>query len=173
MTQPYKVENTTTADLGFVYQLFDSSITYQEERGYPTWRGYDKTALMLDVSNKNQYRIVIDSQIAIVFSVCYSDPIIWGERENNDSVYLHRIVINPVFKGQKLFGKILDWAIEHTRQKGRHFVRMDTWANNPNIIEYYKTFGFTFLDSIVTPDVAELPSHNRNIALALLELKLV
>jgi len=116
--------------------------------------------------------VVIDSNIAIVFSVCYTDRIIWREMDNGKSVYLHRIVVNPEFKGKKLFGIILDWSINHAKEKGLDSIRMDTWAANPTIIEYYKGFGFTFVENYTTPDTEELPVHNRNLALSLLEYKL-
>ena len=170
--EPCKIENTTIADLEFVYSLFDQSIEYQERNGYPAWRGYDKNALIKDAENKNQYKIIIDSGIAMVYSVCYADPIIWREKEKGDAVYLHRIVINPAFKGRKLFGEILNWAIEHASHRRLRFVRMDTWANNHAIINYYKTFGFKFLGNMITPDTPELPVHNRKLALALLEIEL-
>ena len=48
--EPCKIENTTIADLEFVYSLFDQSIEYQERNGYPAWRGYDKNALIRDAS---------------------------------------------------------------------------------------------------------------------------
>lgn len=172
MTSQHKIENTTFSDLEFIYKLFDHSIQYQERNGYPVWRNYDKGALIKDVENKNQYKIIIDSQIGIVYSVCYADQVIWRGKEKGDSIYLHRIVVNPAFKGQKLFGLILGWAIEHSKQKGLKFIRMDTWADNPIIIDYYKGFGFTFIGNYTTPDSLELPSHNRNLALALLELQL-
>lgn len=167
----HTIEHTTLDDLQFIYALFDHSVKYQETHGYPSWKNYDKGALVRDVENKNQYKVIIDSQIAIAFSVCYSDKLIWREREKSDSIYLHRIVGNPVFKGQKLFGLILEWAISHAREKGLSFVRMDTWADNPTIIEYYKTFGFILTGNYTTPDSVELPLHNRNLALALLEMK--
>lgn len=167
----FKIENTTAEDLPLVYELFDQSIIYQESKGYPTWKNYDKNALVRDVENKNQYKIVIDSQIAIVFSACYSDKVIWREREQGDAVYLHRIVVNPTFKGQKLFEKILNWSIGHAREKNLRFVRMDTWANNPTIINYYVGYGFKHLENYTTPDTNELPLHNRKLALALLEMK--
>ena len=88
-----------------------------------------------------------------------------------NSIYLHRIVVNPEFKGQRLFGTILDWAIEHSKQKGLSSIRMDTWAANPTIIDYYKSFGFAFIENYTTPDSEELPVHNRNLALTLLEYK--
>ena len=167
----YKTENTTLADLEFIYELFEHSIQYQEQKGTKVWRDYDKGALIRDIENKNQYKIVIDDKIGIVFSVAYTDKIIWREMEKGDAIYLHRIVVNPVFKGQKLFGVILDWVIQHTKQKGLRFIRMDTWADNPGIIEYYKSFGFIFKGNYTTPDSLELPVHNRKLGLALLEMK--
>ena len=171
MNHTYKVENTTPADLQFVYDLFDLSIIYQEKKGYPVWKNYDKSALVNDVNNKNQYKIVIDDQIAMVYSVCYSDKILWRQMENGDAIYLHRIVVNPQFKGQRMFGIILEWAIQYAKSKGFKFIRMDTWADDPNIINYYKGFGFYFIEDFNTPDIPELPVHNRNIPLALLEYR--
>ncbi len=172
MTAELQIENTVPADLEFVYSLFDHSISYQEKKGAPVWRGYDKGALVKDIRDGHQYKIVIQSQIAIVFSVCYADAVIWREMETGTSVYLHRIVVNPAFKGQKLFGKILGWTLEHARQRGLATVRMDTWDNNPSLIDYYKSFGFTFIGSYVTPNSPKLPAHNRNLPIVLLEIKL-
>lgn len=160
------------SDLPLIFGLFDQSIKYQEERGYPTWRNYDKNAIIRDIENKNQYKVIIDSATAIVYSVCYTDKIIWRDFEKGDAMYLHRIVVNPAFKGQKLFGIILDWAKTHCIQKGITNIRMDTWAANPNIIDYYKGFGFSFVENYTTPDSLELPSHNRNLALTLLEFRM-
>lgn len=172
MMAELQIENTIPADLEFIYTLFDHSIAYQEKKGSPVWRGYDKGVLMKDVKDGNQYKIVIQSQIAMVFSVCYADAVIWREMEDGSSVYLHRIVVNPAFKGQKLFGKLLAWTIEHARQNGLTTVRMDTWDNNPSLIDYYKDFGFTFIGRYVTPDSPELPAHNRKLPIVLLEMKL-
>ncbi len=168
----YEVKNTTLTDLPFIYELFDRSVEFQEKRGYPTWRGYDKETLIADIENKNQYKVLVDSEIGIVFSVCYSDKIIWREMETGDALYLHRMVGNPAFKGQRLFGSVLAWLVSHARQRGFRFVRMDTWADNANIIDYYKGFGFTFIGNYITPDSLELPAHNRLLAVALLEIKL-
>jgi ribosomal protein S18 acetylase RimI-like enzyme len=114
----------------------------------------------------------VESTMAMVFSVRYSDKLIWRELDEGDSIYLHRIVVNPAFKGRKLFGIILDWAIDHLKQKGLRSIRMDTWADNPTIINYYKTFGFQFIENYTTPDSPELPVHNRELSMTLLEYKL-
>jgi GNAT superfamily N-acetyltransferase len=97
--------------------------------------------------------------------------LIWRDLDQGNAIYLHRIVVNPEFKGRKLFGTILEWAINHVRKKRLGFIRMDTWAANPTIINYYRTFGFDVIENYTTPDSAELPIHNRNLSLTLLEYK--
>jgi len=167
-----EVVNTKPSDLEEIFKLFEDSIIYQEKKRYPVWRNYDKNALIKDIDDKNQYKVVIDSKIAIVFSVRYNDKIIWRDLDTGNAIYLHRIVVNPEFKGQKLFGVIVDWAIKHSKRKGLRNIRMDTWAANPTIINYYKSFGFTFVENYTTPDSEELPLHNRKLALTLLEYRL-
>lgn len=164
-----EVLHTSTRDLEQIFELFDQSIVYQEKNGYPVWKNYDKNAIVNDIQAKNQYKVVRDGKTAIVFSVRYADQVIWRERETGNALYLHRIVVNPEFKGQKLFATILEWAIQHAKQKGLAYIRMDTWAANLTIVDYYKSFGFTFVETFTTPDTDELPVHNRNLALTLLE----
>jgi GNAT superfamily N-acetyltransferase len=172
MVGEYKIENTNLGDLEFIYGLFDQSILYQEKKGVPVWRNYDKGTLLNDVKLANQYKVTIDGEVAIVFSVCYSYKILWREMETGDSIYLHRIVVNPLFKGRRLFGRILDWAIGHAKQKGVSFIRIDTWAKDIPLKKYYEDFGFYYVGDYMTPDTDELPEHNRNLALTLLQYDL-
>jgi ribosomal protein S18 acetylase RimI-like enzyme len=167
----YNIINTAKEDLHFVYRLFDEAIKYQKRNNYPDWEGYDRDVLRQDILDKMQYKIVINDSIACIFSIRFSDKIIWRDRDKNDAIYLHRIAVNPGFKGQKQFQKILNWSIKYAQETGRTYIRMDTWANNPTIIDYYKSFGFQFIENFITPDTPELPLHNRNSALALLEYR--
>lgn len=172
MAEELKVVNTELDDLDMIFKLFEHSIAYQEKNNFPVWRNYDKNAVIRDVEIRNHYKVVNNGDILIVFSVCHTDKIIWREMDTGTSIYLHRIVVNPEFKGQRLFGIILDWAIRYSKQMRIRSIRMDTWASNSTIIEYYKSFGFNFVENYTTPDSPELPVHNRNLALALLEYKL-
>ena len=105
------------------------------------------------------------------FSVCFIDPLIWREKDKGTSIYLHRITVNPKFKGQKQFEKVLNWAIEYAQKNKLDTVRMDTWAENITIIEYYKSYGFQFLENYKTANTKELPIQHRNLNVALLEYK--
>src|SRR5690606_38326271 len=123
MDTAHEVRNTEMEDLPFIYDLFEQSIIYQEKKGYPVWRHYDRDALHKDSKIMKQDKICVDFAIARVFSVAYNDRIIWRALDKGDSMYLHRIVINPRFKCQKRFGHVVAWAIRHCQEKGLPSIR--------------------------------------------------
>src|SRR5437764_12933440 len=106
----YSIVYTEIKDLDFIYNLFDEAISYQKSKGYPAWAGYDKDVLKKDIADKLQYKVLIENDIACVFSICYSDEIIWREMERGDALYLHRIVVNPAHKAQYQCQKVFNWA---------------------------------------------------------------
>ena len=168
----YQILNTEKSDLNFICTLFDAAIAYQKRKNYTVWKGYDTDLLKKEIENNRQFKIVANGEILCVFSVCYADPVIWREMDRGDAIYLHRIVVNPEHKGKKQFKKVLDWAIAEAESENLRFIRMDTWADNQNIIEYYKSFGFKFLENYTTPDSPELAFQYRKQKLALLEYSL-
>ena len=117
MDTQYEITYTEKSDLPLIFEFFEHSVNYQEKHGYPAWRHYDRDVVVKDVENKNQYKIVVESSIGMVFSVRYSDKLIWRELDKDDSIYLHRIVVNPAFKGRKLFGVILRLGKRSRRTK--------------------------------------------------------
>ncbi len=167
-----KIVHTTTNDLEFIYWLFDEAIAYQKRKNYSVCKKYDKNILEKDIEKGLQYKIVSGDDIVCIFSLCCAEPVLWREKEMGDAIYINRIVVNPNYKGQKQFEKILNWVIDHAAKSNLKYIRMDTWADNLNIISYYKSFGFTFLENYTTPDTPDLPIQKRNISLALLEFAL-
>ena len=169
MLHEYKIENTAEDDMEFIFRLFEEAIAYQKRKKYNVWKNYDTNLLRNEMQNKTQYKIVTGNKTALVFSVVYDDRLLWGEREKGDSIYLHRIVVNPAFKGHRLFGLLLEWSIRHAESRNLKFVRMDTWGDNLNIIKYYESFGFIFMGNQRTPNSPELPIQHRGLYVALLE----
>lgn len=168
----YHIENATLEDLEFIYSLFDEAIAYQKQNNFIGWNSYDKDFIRLDVEQKRQFKLMRGNTILFIFSICFSDGLIWRERDKENAVYLHRAVVNSAFKGQKLFEKVLTWLIELAHKKSLKYIRIDTWANNSNIIQYYINYGFYFIENYTTPNTSELPIQHRNLDVALLEFKL-
>ena len=167
-----KIINTTKNDLNNILWLFSQAMDLQGKNGYKVWDDIDIAGLEKDIENCLQYKILKGNDILCIFSIQYNDPFIWREKDNNDAIYIHRAVVNPNYKGQRQFEKVVDWTIHHAREKNLKYVRMDTWADNSRIIDYYMSFGFEFVEYYKTSDHQELPIQNRNLNLALLEMKL-
>lgn len=162
--------NATTDDLPRIYQLFEEAILFQKQNGYIGWNSYDKDFVKSDIQNALLFKIVRGQDVLGIFSICHSDELIWREKEQGNAVYLHRIVLNQKFKGEKIFQQVLDWAIRFAVERKLTYIRMDTWADNDKIISYYKSYGFAFIENYTTPGTANLPIQHRNLNVALLEL---
>jgi ribosomal protein S18 acetylase RimI-like enzyme len=168
----HQIENASIEDLNTIYWLFEEAISYQKKKKYVGWENYDKDFILLDVKNKLQFKITEGNNTLCIFSICYSDNIIWRKREKGDAIYIHRIIVNPFFKGENQFKKVLNWAIEVANEKKLKYIRMETWAENINLIEYYKSFGFQIIEYFTAPNSNDLPYQQRNIKAALLQMKL-
>ncbi|AWI26329.1 N-acetyltransferase [Flavobacterium pallidum] len=167
-----KILNAVESDLPVICNLFEKAIQFLKENNYIGWKSYDKAFIESDMARRLLFKVTIGNKIACIFSVCYSDPIIWRERETGNAMYLHRIVSNRIFAGEKLFGLVLDWAIGEAKKLKLDYIRMDTWADNGKIIAYYKSYGFSFIENYTTPDTDDLPIQHRNLSVALLQLTL-
>lgn len=157
-------------DLQIIYKLFEEAILFLKQNNYIGWKSYDKAFIKNEVKNSSVYKLVTGDEIVCVFSVCYSDALIWREKENGNAVYLHRLVLNRKFEGKKVFKNVLEWVLALAREKGLACVRMDTWAENEKLIGYYQTYGFRFIENYTTADTKDLPLQHRNLTVALLEL---
>jgi hypothetical protein len=114
---------TEESDLHFIYQLFDDAISYQQKNSFPVWPGYDKEVLLNDIRQQRQFKLVQQQEISYIFSICYSDKIIWRDKDKGDAVYLHRMVVSPKFKGEKRFGIILEWTKKHAKDRHLRYIR--------------------------------------------------
>jgi hypothetical protein len=161
--------HTEIEDLPVIRWLLEEAILYQKKNGYVSWTNFDLDVISNDIKENLQYKILIQNEIACVFSVVYSDKAIWKIKENGNALYFHRILVNPKHKGKRLFGKILAWGIQDAKNKARQFIRMDTWADNPTIISYYETFGFKLIKNIITSEDPQLAKQYWNKFLALME----
>jgi ribosomal protein S18 acetylase RimI-like enzyme len=159
----------TQEDIPIIYGLYEQAIAFQKEKGYQVWNGYDAPTIARDIEDKRGFKIVEDDQIIAIFSLTLSDPIIWGEKDQNDAMYLHRVMTSANARGRNLVGTMIEWSAEYVKANGKPFLRLDTWAANTKIIAYYEQFGFVYLGNRQMPDSKDLPVQARNLNLALME----
>jgi hypothetical protein len=153
-----------------VWQMFQEAMAFRKAKGEQVWDHIDRAAIESEIDEQRQFKVMMNGDVTCLFSVLTSDPHIWGNDEQGDALYLHRIVTNLAFRGQRTFDIVLQWAQQYARANEKRFIRMDTWAQNTRIIQYYQSYGFTVKRTHTTGDIPALPAQNRNLHVALLEL---
>lgn len=166
------ITTATYADLPTAVRLFEEAVNFQEKNNYTGWKNFDINCFRSDIENGLLFKVISADRISGIFSICYTDALIWGDHEKGDALYMHRIIADRRIQQPRLFPRILDWACGFAREKKLQRLRMDTWAENRKLIDYYKSCGFREAGEHTTPDTPSLPVQHRNLHVVLLELAL-
>jgi ribosomal protein S18 acetylase RimI-like enzyme len=157
-----KISNCILEDSDRILSLYQSARDLQIQKGMVVWPIFEKDFIEKELSEQRQWKLVIDDAIACNWAITFSDKEIWGEKDKNDSIYIHRITTNPIFRGNRYIDKIVTWAKEFAKQRNKQFVRLDTLGNNTKLIEHYTSAGFQFLGMFELTDTSNLPGHYQN-----------
>ena len=153
------VENCTGNDVDTILFLYQAARDLQTQKKMVVWPVFERSFIEKEIREQRQWKLVTGETIACNWAITFNDKEIWGEMDNNDSIFIHRIATNPLMRGNRYIDNIVDWAKMYTRQTGRNFIRLDTLGNNTKLIEHYTSAGFRFLGITKLTDVTNLPGH--------------
>jgi ribosomal protein S18 acetylase RimI-like enzyme len=154
-----KISNCVLNDGNHILSLYQSARDLQTQKGMVVWPIFEKDFIENEINEKRQWKLVIENTIACNWAITFSDKEIWGEKDKNDAIYIHRIATNPNFRGNRYIDRIVSWAKEYAKQRGDRFVRLDTLGNNTGLINHYTSAGFQFLGMFELTDASNLPGH--------------
>lgn len=80
-----------------------------------------------------------------MFTLQWSDPSYWGERNSEEYGYLHRLVVDRAYRGHQVGQRMLRFAEERVLAAGKKALRLDCVAHNPQLNRYYQSLGFQFV----------------------------
>lgn len=167
------IEEATLEDIDEVFKLYDLATSYQKTKTDKTWKGFEWELIVTEISENRLWKIVEVDQIACVFSITFTDELIWGEKNKDPSIYLHRIATNPSFRGRGYVKMIIHWAESFALANNIKYIRLDTFGDNYALIDYYVRCGFKFLGLTSPKNVNELPKHYKGISLSLFEIEVL
>ncbi|WP_109434944.1 GNAT family N-acetyltransferase [Aquimarina sp. AU119] len=165
------IQNSTLDDISVILKLYGYATSYQIRMGAIPWPKFEKEMIQKEIDTEQQWKIIIDNQIACVWMTTFDDPYIWEERNEDPSVYIHRIATNPDFRGHHFVKSIISWACNYAKENNKSFIRMDTAGHNDKLISYYTNCGFTFLGANTLKNTKELAEHYKNAPINLFEMK--
>lgn len=154
-----QITNCTLYDTDAILELYEAARQLQAERKMVVWPLFDRSFIEKEIDEKRQWKLVIENIIACNWAITFQDREIWGEKDRNDSIYIHRIATHPAFRGRRFIHVIVQWAKQYARSLGKSFIRLDTLGNNTRLIEHYTSAGFTFLGMVRLTETESLPGH--------------
>ncbi len=154
-----EISNCLPGDVDAILSLYEAARNLQTQKKMVVWPYFEKSFIEKEIQEQRQWKIVTDNVIACNCAITFADKEIWGEKDRNDSIYIHRICTNATLRGNRYIDSITAWGKKYAQQKGKRFVRLDTLGNNTKLIEHYTSAGFAFLGIFELTDTANLPGH--------------
>jgi ribosomal protein S18 acetylase RimI-like enzyme len=161
-------------DLADIEILYNLAIEYQRSRGANPWQGMNKPLIEKEIAEQLHWKINEKGAIACFFSVAFTDRLVWDDRDSEPSIYLHRIVTNPLFRGNGYVRHIVAWAEGYGRSMGKDYIRLDTGRDNRRLNAYYRECGFEYCGVKQFDDDSgpAVPGHYLGSGLSLFERKI-
>lgn len=138
------VRQATPADAPVVEALLREASRWVDALGVVMWEeGELDSARIAGEVNAGQFFVAeVDRVVAGTVRFQVEDLLFWPDIAQEDSAFVHRLVVARAFKGQGVSTALLEWAVQHARALGRHYLRLDTDANRPKLMALYERFGF-------------------------------
>jgi GNAT superfamily N-acetyltransferase len=154
-----EIKNCSLADVDTILTLYDAAMDLQTQKKMVVWPRFEKSFIGKEIQEQRQWKLMIDNHIVCNWAVTFDDKEIWGEKDVNNSIFIHRIATKPEFRGKRFIDVIVSWAKDYARAKGKQYVRLDTLGNNTKLIQHYTSAGFSFLGIFKLENTQNLPAH--------------
>ena len=167
------IKNVTPLDIDKIFTLYKIASNYQKEKKTVViWPDFNREMVAIEIAENRQFKLLINSEIACVWAITFSDVQIWEDSRGDSALYIHRIAVHPDFRGNKYIDKIVAWAKEFALKKDIQFIRLDTLGENQGLIHHYKNAGFNFLGLFNLKNTSNLPDHYKLAPVCLFEIDL-
>ena len=163
------IANSDINDLTNIFEIYRSATEYMKSKNQVAWPEFEKKMIVEEIKNMKQWKLLINQAIACIWATTLNDELIWGKRNDEPSLYLHRIATAPDYRGQNLVRHVIKWADDYCKSNKLKYIRMDTGGLNEGLIKYYENLGFEFLSAEALDETNDLPQHYSNVPICLFQ----
>ena len=104
----------------------------------------DSTQIAREVADRQFFVAEVDGVVAGAIRFQLEDQLFWPDIAQDDSAFVHRLVVARAFKGQGVSTALLEWSIAHARAMGKRWLRLDCDAERTKLRALYERHGFQF-----------------------------
>lgn len=145
------IQRAASEHIALLQELYVEAARWRAARGIMLWDEHAFTdAYMKRFMLEREVFIALAGGDGIgCFAIQWSDPAIWRELDNEESGYLHRLVVSRKYSGMRLGYRLLERAEEYVKSQGKRFFRLDCMAENKGLNQYYTKAGFAFVRTAI------------------------
>ncbi|WP_373544954.1 GNAT family N-acetyltransferase [Chamaesiphon sp.] len=138
------MHQATLDDLSTVSEILSEAAAWLDRQNMTLWQPehISKSTIIQDVELGLFYIAFCEGIAAGVVIFQTEDLVFWPDITQSDSAFLHRLAVRRSFAGGSVSTQIFRWAIEYSRELGKHFLRLDCVADRPRLRSVYENFGF-------------------------------
>lgn len=154
-----KIRCTELKDVNQVIELIDAAKEYFKTSAINQWQnGYpNEDSILEDINNKISYVVEDFGKIlgtaVISFDVDPNYNVIEGQWIGNENyAVIHRVAINPNYKGLGIGTKIIEFAECEAQKLNVNFIRIDTHEDNTSMRKLIVKNNFSYCGIIYVLD---------------------
>ncbi|SEL94262.1 Acetyltransferase (GNAT) family protein [Paenibacillus sp. cl141a] len=139
------VYQATEADSHIILDLWKGSARWIQSKGINQWNPshFNINQVYECFNNGIEFYLAqLNEEVVGTLYICWSNPVPWGELDNNESGYIHRFAVSRNHTGNGIGKQLLNWAEKYIKDKGKTFIRLDCMAENARLNQYYLEVGY-------------------------------
>lgn len=138
------VRTARPQEAGIVERLLREAAEWVDALGVVMWDEgeLDSARIAQEVADGQFFVATVDGTVAGAIRFQVEDRLFWPDIEQDDSAFVHRLVVARPFKGQGISTALLAWSVERARAMGKRYLRLDCDAERAKLRALYERFGF-------------------------------
>ncbi|HZM95755.1 MAG TPA: GNAT family N-acetyltransferase [Vicinamibacterales bacterium] len=138
------IRQAHASDAGIVQDMLEEAATWVDAMGVVMWEEGELAPGRVDneIAAGLFFIADVDNDPAGVVRFQLEDRLFWPELTQDDSAFIHRLVVRRRYKGLGVSTALMEWAISRARTMGKRYLRLDTDASRPKLRRLYEGFGF-------------------------------
>jgi GNAT superfamily N-acetyltransferase len=140
------IRQAHATDAGIVHDMLEEAATWVDALGVVMWEEGElaRGRVVNEVAGGLFFIADVDNDPAGVVRFQLEDRLFWPDLTQDDSAFIHRLVVRRRYKGLGVSTALMDWAVSRARTMGKRYLRLDTDASRPKLRQLYEGFGFEF-----------------------------
>ena len=140
------IRQAQATDAAMVQEMLDEAARWVDAMGVVMWEAGELVPGRVDeeIAAGLFFIADVDNHPAGVLRFQLEDRLFWPDLTQDDSAFIHRLVVRRRYKGLGVSTALMAWAVSRARTMGKSYLRLDTDASRPKLRELYERFGFEF-----------------------------